>query len=189
MFEIRLHGRGGQGIVTAAELLAFAAFLDGKEAQAFPSFGSERMGAPVVSFCRIDERPIRVREPIAAPDAVVIADATLLHHVDVFGGLRTDGYALINSARSVSELGLSDLVERMPAGRVVSIDATAVARELIGAPRANVCLLGAIAALTGAVSIGSLEAAVHERFIGVVAERNVKAARHCYEELRSVSHA
>ena len=88
MLEIRLHGRGGQGVVTAAELLSVAAFLDGHEAQAFPSFGSERMGAPVMAFCRISDAPIRLREPVTKPDAVIVVDATLLHHVDLFAGCR-----------------------------------------------------------------------------------------------------
>src|SRR5438477_3612030 len=99
MLEVRIHGRGGQGVVTAAELLSVAAFDGGKHAQAFPSFGSERTGAPVVSFCRIDDKPIRVREPIAEPDALIVQDPTLLHQVAVFDGLRDDGYVLINSAR------------------------------------------------------------------------------------------
>ena len=87
MFQVRIHGRGGQGVVTAAELLSMAAFAEGRHSQAFPSFGSERMGAPVVSFCRIDDRPIRTREPVMAPDALVIQDVTLLHQVDLFAGL------------------------------------------------------------------------------------------------------
>src|SRR5215472_5215010 len=91
VFEVRFHGRGGQGVVTAAELLSVAAFYDGAHAQAFPSFGSERTGAPVVAFCRIDERPIRSREPVLTPDAIVIQDATLLHQVDVFGGIKDAG--------------------------------------------------------------------------------------------------
>src|SRR3954452_16206859 len=87
VFELRIHGRGGQGVVTAAELLSLAAFLEDRHAQAFPSFGSERTGAPVVAFCRIDDREIRAGEPIAAPDALIIQDPTLLHQVDVFSGL------------------------------------------------------------------------------------------------------
>ncbi len=87
MFEVRIHGRGGQGVVTAAELLSVAAFDEGRHAQAFPTFGSERTGAPVVSFCRIDDRPIRIREPIAEPDALIVQDPTLLHQVDLFAGL------------------------------------------------------------------------------------------------------
>ena len=99
MFQVRIHGRGGQGVVTAAEMLSLAAFDEGRHAQAFPSFGSERNGAPVVSFCRIDDRPIRLREPVAEPDALIIQDPTLLHQVDVFAGLRPDGYMLINTAQ------------------------------------------------------------------------------------------
>ena len=99
MFQVRIHGRGGQGVVTAAELLSIAAFNEGACAQAFPSFGSERTGAPVVAFCRIDEHEIRTREPVAEPDALIVQDPTLLHQVDVFGGLRPTGYVLINSTK------------------------------------------------------------------------------------------
>ena len=97
LFQVRIHGRGGQGVVTAAELLSVAAFVEGRHAQAFPTFGSERTGAPVVAFCRIDDRPIRVREPIAEPDALIVQDPTLLHQVDLFAGLDPDGYVLINT--------------------------------------------------------------------------------------------
>src|SRR5215475_6210780 len=99
MFQIRFHGRGGQGVVTAAEMLSVAAFREGRHAQAFPSFGSERTGAPVVSFCRIDARPIRLREPISHPDAVVVGDPTLLTAIDPFQGLRDDGWVLVSSTR------------------------------------------------------------------------------------------
>ena len=116
MFQVRIHGRGGQGIVTAAEMLSLAAFDEGRHAQAFPSFGSERNGAPVVSFCRIDDRPIRLREPVVEPDALLIQDPTLLHQVDVFAGLKADGYVLINTAHSFDELGLGEL-RRRPARR------------------------------------------------------------------------
>ncbi len=94
MYAIRIHGRGGQGTVTAAELLSVAAFDEGKHAQAFPTFGSERTGAPVASFCRIDDRPIRLREPVTDPDAVLVQDPTLLHQVDLFAGLTTPGWVL-----------------------------------------------------------------------------------------------
>jgi pyruvate ferredoxin oxidoreductase gamma subunit len=189
MFEIRIHGRGGQGVVTAAELLSVAAFLDGHEAQAFPSFGSERMGAPVMAFCRISDAPIRLREPVTKPDAVIIVDATLLHHVDLFAGVSTDGYVLINSTRSLAELGLSDLLERHQPGCVATIDATEIAREHLGRPLPNVCLLGAFAALTGTVSPGSIETAVRERFVGAVADANVRAAREAFAMMKQVTHA
>ncbi len=177
MFETRIHGRGGQGVVTSAELLSIAAFREGRRAQAFPSFGSERTGAPVVSFCRIDDRPIRTREPISNPDAVIIVDPTLLHHVDVFGGLQRAGYVLINSSRSVSELGISDLCKTLAAVTVLTVPATELAREHLGRPLPNAALLGAFAALTGVVSVDSVAAAVRQRFSGETGEANVRAAQ------------
>ncbi len=177
MFQIRLHGRGGQGVVTAAEVLSVAAFFDGREAQAFPSFGSERMGAPVVSFCRIAEQRIRSHEPVMSPDAVVVVDATLLHHVDLFSGLAPDGVVLINSTRSPGELGLDDLYLLHPRRRVVTVAATELAREYVGRPLPNVCMLGAFAALTGVIRLPSLEQAVRQRFPADVAAANIRAAR------------
>src|ERR1700687_3327873 len=105
MFQIRIHGRGGQGVVSGAEMLSVAAFLEGRYAQAFPSFGSERMGAPVMAFCRIDDKEIRLREPVLAPDALIIQDQTLLHQVDLFSGLPVRGYILLNSVKTLDELG------------------------------------------------------------------------------------
>ncbi len=189
MFAVRIHGRGGQGVVTAVELLSLAAFDEGLEAQAFPSFGSERMGAPVVAFCRIDERPIRVREPISEPDAVVVQDATLLTHVDVFGGLGADGYVLINSERDLDELGLAELRERHRAERVATVGATALARARTGRPIPNAALLGALAALTGIVSIGALTKAIGERFSGTAATGNVAAAEDAFAAVRERARA
>jgi pyruvate ferredoxin oxidoreductase gamma subunit len=176
MFQVRIHGRGGQGVVTAAELLSTAAFLDGRHAQAFPSFGSERTGAPVMAFCRIDDRPIRSHEPIATPDAVVIQDPTLLHQVDVFGGLRARGLVLVNTGRTLDELGLGELRVRFPGVRLHTVRATELAREHLGRPMPGVPLLGALAALTGIASSRSLVAAVRERFPGTVGEGNAAAA-------------
>ena len=179
MFEVRIHGRGGQGVVTAAEMLALAAFDEGNRAQAFPSFGSERMGAPVVSFCRIADREIRTREPVMEPDALIVQDATLLHQVDVFAGCRRDGFILINSARGFAELGLDELCKDFRRERLLTVPATELAREHTGRPVANAALLGGFAALTGAISIESVERAIRERFAGAgaVAEGNVAAAR------------
>jgi len=181
MFQVRIHGRGGQGVVTAAELLSVAAFNEGRHAQAFPSFGSERTGAPVVSFCRIDDRPIRVREPIADPDALIVQDPTLLHQVDVFGGARRDAYVLMNSGRSLAELGLDDLAERFRLERVVTLPATELAREHLGRPLPNAVLLGGFAALTGVVSIDAVAAAIRARFGGKLGDANVAAAQAAYE--------
>ena len=181
MFQLRIHGRGGQGVVTAAELVSIAAFIEGRHAQAFPSFGSERSGAPVVSFCRIDDREIRVREPISEPDALIIQDPTLLHQVDVFGGLSADGFILINSSRGLEELGLGELSERFRSERTLTVPATDLAREYLGRPLPNAVLLGGFAALTGLISIDSVEAAICQKFPGPIGERNVVAGRQAFE--------
>src|ERR1039458_8103832 len=107
MFQVRIHGRGGQGVVTAAEVLSVAAFIENREAQAFPSFGSERMGAPVTAFCRIDDRPIRLREPVSHPDALIIQDQTLLANPGVFAGLSPRGFVLINTEIPINKLRLT----------------------------------------------------------------------------------
>src|SRR3954454_15550621 len=149
MFQVRIHGRGGQGVVTAAEMLSVAAFREGRHAQAFPTFGSERTGAPVTAFCRIDDKPIRLREPIAEPDAVIVQDPTLLHQVDLFAGLGGGGYLLVNTSRTFAELGLEDFARGFAAERLLTIPATEIAREHVGRPLPNAVLLGALAALSG----------------------------------------
>jgi len=176
MFQIRIHGRGGQGVVTAAELLSVAAFREGRHAQAFPSFGSERMGAPVVAFCRIDAKPIRLREPVLAPHAIIIQDPTLLHQVDVFGGLAPDGYIVINTSRTFEELGLGEFLAGFRRDRRCTIPATELALKHIGRPVPNAALLAGFAALSGRISLESVAAAVREKFPAKVAEANVAAA-------------
>jgi pyruvate ferredoxin oxidoreductase gamma subunit len=181
VFEIRIHGRGGQGVVTAAELLSVAAFLEGRQAQAFPTFGSERTGAPVTAFCRISDDPIRAREPIVEPDALIVQDPTLLHQVDVFGGIGADAYVLVNTTRTFEELGLGDLVGRLRAERLVTVPASELAREHLGRPLPNAALLGAFSALTNVVSPDSVAAAIRRRFSGATAEGNVAAARAAHQ--------
>jgi pyruvate ferredoxin oxidoreductase gamma subunit len=176
MFQVRIHGRGGQGVVTAAEMLAVAAFLEGEHAQAFPSFGSERTGAPVVSFCRIDDREIRLREPILEPDALIIQDPTLFKAVDVFQGLKPGGYLLVNSNRSLAELGLTGVVSTLPAGHARIVAASELALKHVGRPVPNAALLGAFAALTGIVHLDSVAAAIRQAFPGKVGDANVAAA-------------
>lgn len=183
MFEVRIHGRGGQGVVTAAELLSEAAFEEGRHAQAFPSFGSERTGAPVVAFCRISERPIRMREPVMTPDALVVQDATLIHQVDLFAGLKADGYVLVNSTKSLHELGLEDLLPGRE-GRVLTVPATDIAREHIGRPMPNAVLLGALASLTDLVHLPSVTGAIAARFPTAVADANIAAATAAYDLIR-----
>lgn len=180
MFQIRLHGRGGQGVVTAAEILSVAAFAEGRHAQAFPSFGSERTGAPVVSFCRIDDREIRTREPVMEPDAIIIQDATLVHQVDLFAGLVHDGYALVNTSRDFAELGFDHTLSSFRHDRLMTCPATELALEHLGRPLPNAALLGGFAALTGQISIEAIDTAVRERFEGSVGERNAAAATAAY---------
>ena len=180
MFQVRIHGRGGQGVVTAAEMLSLAAFDEGRHAQAFPSFGSERTGAPVVSFCRIDDRPIRLREPVAEPDALLIQDPTLLHQVDLFAGLKPDGYMLINTAKTFDELGLADFAARFRHDRLLTVPAGDLAREHTGRPLPNAALLGGFAALSGLLSLESVALAIREKLPARVAEGNVAAAEGAY---------
>ena len=178
MFQVRIHGRGGQGVVTAAELLSIAAFREGKHAQAFPSFGSERTGAPVVAFCRIHDREIRVREPILEPDALIIQDPTLLHQVDVFAGLRPGGYILLNTARSFEALGLKELAQSFKTG---SIPATELALKHVGRPVPNAALLGAFAAFSQVTSLDSVAHAIREKFPAQIAAANIAAAAAAYQ--------
>lgn len=185
MFQVRFHGRGGQGVVTAAELLASAAFQEDRYAQAFPSFGSERMGAPVVSFCRISDRPIRTREPVTNPDALVIQDLTLLHQPDLFAGLGHDGYVLLNSARDFGDLGLAGFAERHHRERLLVVPASKLALAHLGRPLPGAAMLGGFAALTGVVSLDAVLAAITERFTGTVAAGNAATARAAFDFVAS----
>ena len=171
-------------MVTAAELLSVAAFRDGRHAQAFPTFGSERTGAPVVSFCRIDEKPIRLREPISHPDALIVQDPTLLHQVNLFAGLGSDGYILINSSRGFDELGLGEFAAGFRRERLLTVPATDLAREHLGRPLPNAVLLGGFAGLSGRVSIESLTEALRERFPGKLGDGNIAGAVACSEHVR-----
>ena len=180
MFQVRIHGRGGQGVVTAAEMLSIAAFREGRHAQAFPSFGSERTGAPVVAFCRLDNRPIRLREPVVKPDCVIIQDATLLNQVDVFGGLVKDGYVLVNTARDFDTLGVGEFVRGRRRERIVTVNATELALKHIGRPVPNAALLGAFAALTRQITLDAVAAAIEETFSEKLARANIAAASAAY---------
>ncbi len=181
MFQTRIHGRGGQGVVTAAEMLSIAAFLEGKHAQAFPSFGSERTGAPVVAFCRINNKEIRLREPIMTPDSIIIQDPTLLNQVDVFQGLKPDGYVIINSGKTFGELGISEIAAKLRAERQVCVPATEIAMKHLGRPMPNAVLLGAFAGITGIITLESVAAAIRNKFSGKVAEGNISAATAAFD--------
>lgn len=180
MLQIRIHGRGGQGVVTAAEMLSIAAFEQGRHAQAFPSFGSERTGAPVIAYCRIDDRPIRLREPIVAPDVLIVQDPTLLHQVDVFQGLKPDGFVLINSKKTFHELGLADIEAKYRHERLTTVPATEIALKHLGRPLPNAVLLGGFAALSGLIALEAVAHAIRDKFTGKVAEGNIAAATEAF---------
>ena len=180
MFQIRIHGRGGQGVVSGAEMLSVAAFLEGRHAQAFPSFGSERTGAPVMAFCRIDDKLIRLREPVLEPDALIVQDCSLLHQVDLFNGLKPGGVVLLNSNRTIRELGLAELEQGAKRFRLVTLPASDLALKHVGRPVPNAALLGGFAALTGELGLESVVQAIVEKFPKAIADKNVAAARAAY---------
>lgn len=177
MKEIRIHGRGGQGSVTAAELLAVAAFEDGKYSQAFPAFGVERRGAPIMAFTRISEQSIRLRSQIYEPDYVIVQDATLIEAVDVSSGAKPDGKILINTEFSPDTFNLDTDAQ------VLTIDATRIALEIIGRPIVNTILLGAFAGATSEIKVQSIQNAVSERFPGKVGEKNSQAVLEAYNRI------
>ncbi|HET7527627.1 MAG TPA: 2-oxoacid:acceptor oxidoreductase family protein [Burkholderiaceae bacterium] len=184
MLQVRIHGRGGQGVVTAAEMLSIAAFEQGHWAQAFPSFGSERTGAPVVAFCRIDDHEIRLREPIVEPDVLIVQDPTLLHQVNVFQGLKPDGWVLINSRKTFDQLGLADIAARHRHERLITVPASEIALKHVKRPLPNAVLLGGFAALTGLVTLDAVVHAIRHTFSGPIADANVAAASEAHDYVR-----
>ncbi|PIO06174.1 pyruvate ferredoxin oxidoreductase [Candidatus Micrarchaeota archaeon CG08_land_8_20_14_0_20_59_11] len=168
MIEITVYGRGGQGCVTCAEVLAIAGFKDGKKAQAFPAFGVERTGAPIRAFCRFDDKPIRLHQHVYSPDYAIVLDDTLSGYFD---DVKKGGTVLIATKSA----------PKPPEGvRVVALDAYEVARKAIGRPIVNVAVLGAFAKATGLVTKEALEKAILERFPKELAEKNIVAMRNCY---------
>ncbi|MFO7556186.1 MAG: pyruvate ferredoxin oxidoreductase subunit gamma [Desulfobacterales bacterium] len=175
MIEIRIHGRGGQGNVAAAELLSIAAFKDGKFSQAFPSFGAERVGAPVMAFVRIDDKKIRTREDVQNPDYLIVQDSNLIGSVPVLDGLKSDGLILINSEKKPEELQLKTTA------KVETIPATEIALEIIGRPIPNAIMIGAFCTITGLVSLDAVQEAIMGKFPGRVGENNVAALERARE--------
>ena len=173
MIEIRLHGRGGQGAVTASEILAIAAFKEGQFSQAFPSFGPERTGAPVESYCRIDKKFINLRTHIYEPDFLLVLDSSLLKTVDITNGLKKKGVIIINS-------------EEKPKleYKTYHIDATKIAMEVLGKPIVNTAMLGAFAKATKLISLKSIEEAMKEKFSGKLLEKNITAITKAYNETK-----
>ena len=176
--DVRIHGRGGQGVVTAAELLSVAAFDQGLHAQALPSFGSERTGAPVTASCRISDRPIRSHDPVSRPDLVVVQDLTLLRDPVVLAGLPDDGTVVVNTNRDLSDLVRGGLAVG-PAQHWVTIPANDLSRELLGRPLPNTALVGAVVGITGLLEPEAVAGSIRRRFAGLgddVAEANVRLA-------------
>jgi pyruvate ferredoxin oxidoreductase gamma subunit len=177
MVEIRIHGRGGQGAVTSAEILALAAIGEGKYAQGFPSFGPERRGAPVIAFARVDDRPIRLRSKIYQPDVALVLDPSLMKILNPSDGLKPDGLLIINSNKSPEQIR-SEIGYR---GRLATVDADLIAREELGLPITNTTMLGALVRGTGIVQLDSVIPPLKQRF-GRGAERNEKALRRAFQE-------
>ncbi len=181
MFQVRIHGRGGQGVVSAAEMLSIAAFEEGKHSQAVPSFGSERMGAPVVAYVRIDDKEIELREPVLEPDLLIIQDPTLFAAIDVFAGLRDDGYVLVNTTRTPEQLAIEEATSQLPHGHFAAVPATELAMHHLQRPTPNTVLLGAFAAMSDVVKLESVFKAIQKKFPGKIGEMNVAAAQAAYD--------
>ena len=177
MIEVRFHGRGGQGAVTSAELVAHAAIAEGRFAQSFPSFGPERRGAPVVSFLRINDTKIRTRAEITSPDAVVLLDAGLIRIIDICAGLKESGFAILNSRLKPQDIETPFKLR----GRIATVDANTIAKEVLGLPITNTTMLGALIRVTGLVDFDSIVHPLNERF-GRIAEKNLKALKRAYDE-------
>ncbi len=175
MEQIRIHGRGGQGVVTMASMLSKAIFKTGKYSQGFPSFGVERLGAPIEAFVRVDESKITDRSQVYDPDYVIVQDPTLLSLVDVEKGLKKDGVIIINTSEGSDDLDIST------EARIVTVDATEIAMKHLGRPIMNTALMGAFAKVTGLTDKESLGKIIRETFGGDIGERNVKAMEEAYE--------
>jgi pyruvate ferredoxin oxidoreductase gamma subunit len=179
MRQIRIHGRGGQGVVTAAELIAIASFNDGNEAQAFPSFGVERTGAPIEAFARIDDKPIRTREHVYEPDILIIQDSSLIGTVDVTKGCDDNTLVVVNTTKDKSEIDLD-----LPKKNIFAINATQIALDEIGKNIVNTVILGAVAKATGLITLDGLKKAVEQKFSAKgpeLVKKNINAITKAYK--------
>ena len=176
MIEIRFHGRGGQGAVTAVKILASAIYLEGKYTQAIPMYGTERRGAPVAAFCRINDTRIRERDLVHEPDIVVVLDPLLSRSVDVTDGLKSGGLIIVNHPGTYKDTGLAGNF------KIATVDATKIALDIIGRPITNTAILGAFAKATGLVKLESLEEAVKGELPSRIIATNVEAMRRAYAE-------
>lgn len=182
IIEVRWHGRGGQGAWTASELLARAAIYEGKYIQSFPEFGPERMGAPVAAFTRISTEPIQIHCAVYNPDVVAVLDPTLLKTVPVTSGLNEEGTIIINSKENPADTRKMLNTDK---GKIWTVPATEIAMRILGRPITNTAMLGAVARITGAVKLESIEKVVEERFRRDIAEKNVAVVKEAYKEVKS----
>ncbi|MCX7823899.1 MAG: pyruvate ferredoxin oxidoreductase subunit gamma [Syntrophobacterales bacterium] len=180
MIEVRLHGRGGQGAVTSAELMALAAISTGKYAQAFPSFGPERRGAPVMAFLRVSDTPIKTREKIYNPNLVVVLDPSLLAIMNIEAGIAEDGTVVVNTQMLPEEVKEKFNLR----SKVATVDATTIAREILKVPITNTTMLGSLVRVSGAVPLESLEEPIIARFGPALGEKNFSACKRAYGETR-----
>jgi len=178
--ELRIHGRGGQGSVTAAELIAVAAFEGGVFAQAFPAFGVERRGAPVQAFVRFNDKKIRLRSQVYEPDYIIVQDSTLIKDVNVFQGVKKGGIVIVNTEKA----GKYEVPEGV---KLITIDATSIALKALGLPITNTSLMGAFAAATGEIGFSALENALNHRFPKELALRNIEAARMAFNTVKGAA--
>ena len=182
MHQIRIHGRGGQGVVTAAELIAIAAFKDGWQAQAFPSFGVERTGAPIEAFARIDDKPIRTREHVYKPDVLIVQDPSLLSVIDVQKGCDDNTVVIVNTTKKKNQLNLT-----LPEKNIYALDATKIALDKIGRNIVNTVILGAFAKVTGLASLESLEKAISQKFSKKgqkIIDKNINAIKTAFKLIK-----
>ena len=179
MKETRIHGRGGQGSLVLAQFMAIAALEDGKFGQAFPFLGGggERRGKPIMAFCRLSDRPIRLRSRVAEPDYVIVQDATIMGELDVTEGLKDGGLVLLNTDKRVEDLGLSG-----KPFEAHTISADNLARRILGRPIINTALLGAFAAITNEITLQSALNAVRSKFPGRLGEKNAQVVQESYDQ-------
>ncbi len=186
IFEIRIHGRGGQGAKTASQLIVEAAIEEGKHIQAFPEYGPERSGAPIVTFARISDKPIRTYQPVTNPDIVMVIDPTLLEIVNVTSGLSKEGMLLVNTPETPEDVRKETKFE----GKIYTVDATKISLELLGVNKPNTPILGAFVRVTGIIDIKKLGKRIENMFLKKIGKEktnaNLECVRRAYQEVRGI---
>jgi pyruvate ferredoxin oxidoreductase gamma subunit len=178
--EVRIHGRGGQGAVTLAELIAYTVIKEGRYAQSFPSFGPERRGAPVLAFLRVNNKPIKIRAEVTEPDVVVVLDPGLMRVIDVTDGIKEEGVVVINTNKSLdmirSEFKIKD--------RLVTVDASKIARDVLGRPITNTTMVGALLRAVELADLEDVGEEIRKHFGEKLGEKNVMAMKRAFEEAK-----